>query len=131
MASLNVTDEVMEMMQIAMSIYVLADLRLLAKNQKLPEEAAKCVLELPIPASQIGILYSKHIAAIKALHGDDVDMYLTAAPDIQKLSLLSSPMTQPLSSGLPPDSAFGEAEIYVFDDENSKSELVYAMGVNR
>jgi hypothetical protein len=119
----------MEMMQIAMSIYVLADLRLLAKKQKLPEEAAKCVLDLPIPASQIGILYSNHMAAIKALHGADVDLYLTAAPDIQKLSL-SSRMTQPLSSGLPADSAFGEAEISVFDDENSTSELVYAMGVN-
>ena len=123
-------DEAMEMMQIAMSIYVLADLRLLAKDQKLPEEAAKCVLELPIPASQIGILYSNHLAAIQALHGDDnVDLYLTAAPDIQKLSLASR-MTQPLSSGLPADSAFGAAEISVFDDENSSSELVYAMGVN-
>jgi hypothetical protein len=82
-----------------------------------------------LPASQIGILYSNHIAAIKALHGDDVDLYLTAAPDIQKLSLASR-MTQPLSSGLPADSAFGAAEISVFDDENSSSELVYAMGVN-
>jgi hypothetical protein len=130
MESPNVMDEVMEMMQIAMSIYVLADLRLLAKNLKLPQEAANCVLELPIPASQIGVLYSTHIAAIKALHGngkgEDVDMYLTAAPDIQKLS----PST-PLSSGLPAASAFGAAEISVFDDENSNSELVYAMGVNR
>jgi hypothetical protein len=82
-----------------------------------------------MPASQIGILYSNHLAAIKSLHRDDVDLYLTAPPDIQKLSL-SSQTTQPLSSGLPADSAFGAAEISVFDDENSKSELVYAMGVN-
>jgi hypothetical protein len=128
-------DQVMEMMELALAIYGLADLRKLARQEILPEAVAMDVLALPMTAKEIGAMYSDHYETIQKLHWDGanfMELYSTAAPHLHRLAeqQRSAPTTQTATT---PDaaSAFETVKIVVFDDEHSEKELVYALGINR
>lgn len=130
---LTLSEQVMEMMQLSLAIYGLADLRSLAKEGKLPDPVADDIMVLPMTADHIASIFSDHYETIHQHHEDSnfLDLYLGAAPDLQRLVPTSE--TKPLlhdKSG-PKKSAFGTAKILVFDDEHSETELVYALGVNK
>ena len=143
----SLLDQVAEMMQLSMLIYGMADLRELARKQKLPPDVCTEVLQLPVSALEIKLIFTKYIALIQESHNssgsgsnnqkdDSFELYLSAAPDLQRIqpSSSSQPLTSFFASKSPPSedqaSAFGTATITSFNDENSNTELVYAMGVN-
>jgi hypothetical protein len=72
-SSLNLMDQVMEMMELALAIYGLG----------------VDVLALPMTAKEIGAIYSDHYETIQKLHWDGasfMELYSTAAPRLQGLA---------------------------------------------
>ena len=142
-------DHILEMMQVSLLIYGIADLRELARQpNKLPPHIAEDILKTPVSAEGIQETLDEYVPILREAYGEErLSLYLNSNPDVRRLlrrkkaaksspkqfeeenaAVPSSPLSATDSKIL---SAFDTATIEFFNDENCATEPVYALGVNQ
>ena len=76
-----------------------------------------------------------HRQKLEELWGENIDFYASVLPDLHQLFAPTTSTTTKEEEDDDDDSkqsnSFTSVQVDVFDDENSKSGLVYALGTNR